>query len=90
MVTFISGFFGMELKYIAQDSIDEDLICSICKKPFVEPVYHFDCGNTFCKKCIQTLQTCSFCNEELSNIMPSPKTLLNQLDKLKVENRYYC
>ena len=71
-------------KYVEEDSIDETLICSICASPFVEPLFHVDCGNTFCKQCLQNLQNCPLCRNKLSTVIPPPKVLQSQLEKLKV------
>ena len=74
----------MQYVYANEDSIDNDLICPICTSPFDVPVFHVECGNTFCKKCTQSLKKCPICQQPLSNIIPSPKMVYSQLDKLKV------
>ncbi|EFC37858.1 predicted protein [Naegleria gruberi] len=70
-----------------EKEIDEDLICSICLHPFVDPISHNSCGNTFCAKCIENVTVCPLCNEGgfKKNCAASAKTIRNMLDKLKVK-----
>lgn len=75
-----------EFQYADEDSIEESLLCSICSRPFVDPVYHVECGNTFCKVCLGKVDKCPHCRMKLikAKVMPSPKLTTTLLDKLKV------
>ncbi|CAF4681120.1 unnamed protein product [Rotaria sp. Silwood1] len=61
-------------EYMEESTIPVDLICKLCKKPFIDPVIlPSPCEQTFCLKCIQTnlenhSNNCSECNKKpLSN-----------------------
>ncbi|CAF4087590.1 unnamed protein product, partial [Rotaria sordida] len=61
-------------EYMNKSSINEDLICEICKNPFIDPVIlPSPCEQTFCLKCIQSnlenhSNNCLKCNKKsLSN-----------------------
>ena len=55
----------------------EDLICSICKEPFIEPIFIPSCGHHSCRAClIQLMESdidnnrkCSVCLVPFNNIM---------------------
>ncbi len=38
-----------------QALIEEDLICKVCSKKFIEP-YILPCGHSYCKECIKKLE----------------------------------
>ncbi|CAF4115069.1 unnamed protein product [Rotaria sordida] len=81
-------------EYMNKSSINEDLICEICKNPFIDPVIlPSPCEQTFCLKCIQSnlenhSNNCLKCNKksltntDLKNESP---ILRNMLDKLLVK-----
>jgi hypothetical protein len=58
------------LSYMDEASIDDDLRCGICQKPFVDPVsLPSPCEQTFCSKCIQSdlenhSNNCPQCNNK--------------------------
>ena len=79
----------MQYSYIDEDSIDETLLCPICGMAFVEPVFHVDCENMFCKNCLNRVNECPLCRKKLTNVMSSPKNTRSQLDRLKVNDLYY-
>jgi hypothetical protein len=79
-------------EYMDENSIHEDLLCSLCTDPFEEPVCANQCGHTFCRQCItktfDTMSHCPTCRESLTledfqpvNIRP----FLNQLNQLLVK-----
>jgi len=73
--------------YVDEGNIDKDLLCSVCYSPFVDPIVHQQCGNTFCKKCILSLEapTCPLCRGHIQNAFNhAPRIILNQLGGLKV------
>jgi hypothetical protein len=79
-----------DYKYVSADTIDKNLICSICECPFIDPVIH-KCGNTFCRGCLVTTKTpvlaCPLCQETMALSLDSaPKLILNILGSLMV----YC
>ena len=38
-------------KYVDISKINQDLICSVCEQPFVNPYTILSCGHTFCETC---------------------------------------
>jgi chromosome segregation ATPase len=42
---------GVEYEFTNEESIDRDLECVICSRPFDDP-HRTHCGHTYCKKCI--------------------------------------
>jgi TNF receptor-associated factor 5 len=73
------------------DTVDENLICPICRCALVDPVTT-DCDHTFCKSCIKESlshhEVCPIDRSELSReatLNRSPKIVINQLDNLKAE-----
>ncbi|EFC36767.1 predicted protein [Naegleria gruberi] len=76
-----------QFDYVEKE-IDEDLICSICLLPFVDPISHNSdaCGNTFCLKCVEKVSDCPMCREvDFKKNCSSAKTIAKLLDKLKVK-----
>ena len=73
--------------------VDDELLCSICKLPFVVPVESKGCGHTFCQSCInhwlESDDTCPICRadvEHQDNFVPvQSKIVLNQLDRIPVK-----
>jgi hypothetical protein len=58
--------------------IDEnDLICSICKEPFIEPIFIPSCGHHSCRQCLKSLiktnmdnnKKCSVCLTPFNNLV---------------------
>eukprot|EP00873_Tetraselmis_striata_P040966 jgi/Tetstr1/461230/TSEL_000584.t1 len=49
--------------YANEDSVQEELLCSVCFSAFVEPVIHDLCGVTFCRDCIDNrwISSCPSC-----------------------------
>ncbi|CAF1360251.1 unnamed protein product [Rotaria magnacalcarata] len=79
-------------EYINENSIHEDLLCSICTDPFEDPVSANQCGHVFCRKCITNTfcntPRCPTCRHDLVLEDFHPVTLrpfLNQLNQLLVK-----
>lgn len=72
------------------DTIDDNLLCPICKMPFVTPVTT-PCDHTFCFDCIkqscETSETCPVDRKAFRprNVKPASRLVRNQLDTLIVE-----
>lgn len=81
--------------YMDEQSIDDELKCSICRLPFQSPV-SLSCQHTFCRQCIerwlQENDSCPTCREnpeldEFDEVIYSPINtfiVTNQLDRLLV------
>ncbi|KAH3731884.1 hypothetical protein Pelo_17283 [Pelomyxa schiedti] len=62
-------------------------VCCVCKAPWVVPVTHSDCGETFCATCIKPATVCPGCEMPFSPAQMMPfraVSILNTLDSLKV------
>jgi uncharacterized coiled-coil DUF342 family protein len=78
-------------EYMDRDSIDPELICSICHLPFTDP-RHTLCGETFCYECITNwIQTqnasCPICQESLSVdvLTKASRMIRNMLNRLRIK-----
>ncbi|KAI1091516.1 hypothetical protein F5B19DRAFT_483907 [Rostrohypoxylon terebratum] len=74
-----------------EDEVDENLICPICRVPFVSPVIT-TCDHVFCRKCITQAHALNpVCPIDrlplklVSETRPAPKIIFNQLDNLRVK-----
>ncbi|KAF4628022.1 hypothetical protein G7Y89_g10137 [Cudoniella acicularis] len=71
-------------------TIDENLMCPICRCPLVNPVLT-DCDHIFCRECIgDSLSHSELCPIDrfplsLKDLMKAPKMVFNQLDSLKAK-----
>ncbi|RDL37349.1 RING protein [Venustampulla echinocandica] len=71
-------------------TVDENLVCPICRCPFVDPVLT-DCDHVFCRPCIDDAlsesQLCPIDRLPLSSdaVSRAPKMIFNQLDALKAK-----
>ena len=77
--------------YMNEESIDPELICSICQTPFNDPCCT-SCDETYCRKCITYwIQTgnrsCPHCRQTLSidTLRQVPRPLKSMLDQLQVK-----
>ncbi|CAF3387574.1 unnamed protein product [Rotaria socialis] len=80
-------------EYIDRESIDSDLICKICRSPFIDPIV-VQCGDTYCRLCIENdMGNGSHCPSQSCNQLlsighltpnPPPRLVVSMLDKLKV------
>src|SRR4051812_21156583 len=57
---FLGDACAPQFHYVALDGVDDELLCSVCTDPFVNPVVH-DCGNTFCRACVTQTTVCPLC-----------------------------
>ena len=78
-------------EYMDEESINKDLICSICELPFNDPSYA-PCGETFCHQCITRWvqrgnNSCPHCRQPLltTALRRTPRSLRNMLDRLQVK-----
>jgi len=76
-------------EYLNGDSIDEELKCAICFRPFDFPVCNPQCGHTFCQECIKTWHKnssiCPTCRQRayIKSYTPvKTRAVLNQLSRL--------
>jgi hypothetical protein len=80
------------MEYIDEDSIDPNLTCSICHKPFVDPVCT-PCDHTYGRTCITRWLTedikycCPTCLKQpllIKDFTQASRPLRNMLDQLRV------
>lgn len=80
------------MEYIDESEIDMELICSICHKPFKDPV-STPCDHTFGQECISYWLTqsvrysCPSCVKQpllVKDLTPVSRLLRNMLDRLRV------
>jgi hypothetical protein len=80
------------MEYADEGSIDPDLICSICQKPFKDPV-HTPCDHTYGRACIthwltkSTTHSCPTCSKSplsSKDLKSTSRLLSNMLDKIQV------
>jgi TNF receptor-associated factor 5 len=73
-----------------EGTVDENLVCPICRCPFIDPVLT-DCDHVFCRACIDdSLSHGKFCPVDRlplsqETIARAPKMVFNQLDSLKAK-----
>ena len=79
------------IKYEYMDkTIDEGLMCTICKTPFIDPV-STSCRHAFCRQCINNhlikKSICSDCDQPLSsdNLVPMVLIVCKMVDNLLVK-----
>jgi hypothetical protein len=66
-----TGVSQRQYDYVNESSILDDLICTICRAPFIEPV-RTQCAHNFCRECISAFlqrsprNTCPSCDQHLS------------------------
>ena len=82
------GMVGVEpkLKFV-DDEWDEEILCSICYLPLVEPTQHNQCAIAFCKKCIENAKyNCPVCQDGAKKGFSEVRTkfILNILGRVRV------
>jgi TNF receptor-associated factor 5 len=83
--------YTIDLRAITfEGTVDENLVCPICRCPFIDPVLT-DCDHVFCRACIDdSLSHSKFCPVDRlplsqDTIARAPKMVFNQLDSLKTK-----
>lgn len=79
-------------EYMDDASVDSELICSICNKPFIDPV-STSCDHTFCQDCIKRWiekgkKTCPTCRHKIpttDQFTQVSRPLRNILDRLQIK-----
>ncbi|KAG9102718.1 hypothetical protein FRC06_001356 [Ceratobasidium sp. 370] len=77
--------------YSYVDAVNSNLVCCICRNPFVEPTTSSTCGHTFCRACIdQALEISPCCPIDRSQLRSTDLHLAsavvrNMVDELLVE-----
>lgn len=79
-------------EYVDEPNIDTELMCSICNKPFIEPV-STPCDHTFCSGCIthwveKKRKSCPICRLQIKSSEEFTKVsrpLRNILDRLQIK-----
>ena len=81
------GMVGVEpeLEFV-DDEWDEEILCSICYLPLVEPTQHNQCAIAFCKKCIEKVKySCPVCQDNMEGFSEvRTKFILNILGRVRV------
>eukprot|EP01088_Endostelium_zonatum_P016465 TRINITY_DN4460_c0_g1_i1.p1 TRINITY_DN4460_c0_g1~~TRINITY_DN4460_c0_g1_i1.p1 ORF type:complete len:240 (-),score=26.84 TRINITY_DN4460_c0_g1_i1:74-793(-) len=76
------------------DNIDQELKCTICQEPLLDPILEPKCSQMFCKVCIyswiQDKRSCPHCRHYTSKetLSPVPRYVINTLNSLKVSCNY--
>jgi hypothetical protein len=56
--------FSITFSYVNENSIDHDLQCPVCLKPFEDPkIVPCREEHHYCSKCLETLQMCPICKD---------------------------
>src|SRR5690349_9089276 len=67
------------------ENISTKFKCPICFEP-LDPVTHKECGNTFCKLCVSSLDKCPTCRAKVDiTHFVSTKIVKSFVDALKVK-----
>lgn len=82
----------VQYDYIDTESINPELICSICSKPFIIPV-STPCDHTYCQDCIKRWiekknKPCPTCRQDIQSIETCTlvnRPLRNMLDRLAIK-----
>jgi len=67
-------------EYINEESIEKNLICNLCHKPFIQPVIT-PCVKTFCRQCVE--QAPDYSKQELLSL--TDPSVLIALDQIQVK-----
>jgi hypothetical protein len=81
-----------QYEYMAESSINSELMCSICNKPFFQPV-STPCDHSFCRECIQRWieknnKSCPTCRHQIKSMdefTQVSRPLRNMLDQLQIK-----
>ena len=79
-------------EYIDVSSIDEELKCAVCYRPFHSPMSNPKCGHTFCQECVikwyDNSSNCPTCRQNVTfqDFQPvTSRAVLNQLSRLNLK-----
>lgn len=81
------------MAYVNEDSIDSNLICGICTKPFKDPV-GTPCDHSYGRACItewlvqNNKDSCPMCKHQpvtIDGFVPASRLLRNMLDSIRVQ-----
>jgi E3 ubiquitin-protein ligase NRDP1 len=81
-------------QYMDEDSIDDELKCSICTEPFVDPGTIWSCDHAFCRACIEKMLgngiVCPICrnSDMLYGFRKATRNLVKILDRILVRCEY--
>ncbi|TDL25931.1 hypothetical protein BD410DRAFT_783924 [Rickenella mellea] len=79
------------VNYNYVETVNSNLVCCICRAPFVDPIITATCAHTFCRPCIlQALDISPSCPVDrsplcIADFRPESLLLRNMLDELIVE-----
>jgi len=81
-----------QYEYMDESSINSELLCSICNKPFIEAV-STPCDHTFCSACIKQwiekgCKSCPQCRQQIKSVdqcIQVSRPLRNILDRLRIK-----
>ncbi|CAF3916035.1 unnamed protein product [Rotaria sp. Silwood1] len=81
-----------QYEYMDETSINSELICIICNKPFIEPI-STPCDHTFCRECLKrwiekNKKNCPTCRHSILSIdivTQVSRPLRNMIDQLRIK-----
>ncbi len=79
-----------DLTYVEEHPVDEELVCTICHRPLLDPVIEPGCRQMFCRRCIEgwlaQSTSCPQCRQLTSTtaVAPPPRFITKTLDALLV------
>ncbi|QRV94185.1 Zinc finger, Rad18-type putative [Ceratobasidium sp. AG-Ba] len=72
--------------YSYVDAVNSNLVCCICRNPFVEPTTSSTCGHTFCRACIaHALEVSPYCPIDRSQLGPTDLHLASAVGKCPLD-----
>lgn len=81
-----------EFEYTDEESIEDDLICSICQEPYIDPVKITECCHVFCRsgiyQVLKNQSACPLCRFEpicYSGLILVEPSIVQRLDQLFVK-----
>eukprot|EP01103_Thecamoeba_quadrilineata_P008956 TRINITY_DN18668_c0_g1_i1.p1 TRINITY_DN18668_c0_g1~~TRINITY_DN18668_c0_g1_i1.p1 ORF type:complete len:267 (-),score=12.22 TRINITY_DN18668_c0_g1_i1:117-875(-) len=77
-----------KIRFLEEEKIDREFVCSICHQFFREPFRSVECGHTFCKSCIQNWAAinpiCPLDKQQLKT-MTFDRAVHNMMENFRVE-----
>ncbi|KAH9060365.1 hypothetical protein EDB83DRAFT_2224298 [Lactarius deliciosus] len=75
-----NSWLASSLSYVYVDPPNSNLVCCICRMPFVEPTTSRTCAHSFCNDCIRpALQASPHCPIDRSPLSPHDMTPSNPI-----------